>query len=82
VERGRRVHRTIVAMCSVLRVKVEKLGHYSVTGRDDSSGNGNGYEAPRTEHIAESIRVVKRSALIFALCYAMITIVGYMCLCR
>jgi len=45
-------------------------------------GNGNGYEAPRTEHIAESIRVVKRSALIFALCYAMITIVGYMCLCR
>ena len=77
VERGRRVHRTIVAMCSVLRVKVEKLGHYSVTGRD----SGNGYEAPRTEHIAESIRVVKRSALIFALCYAIITISGYMCLC-
>ena len=77
VEKGRRVHRTIVAMCSVLRVKVEKLGHYSVTGRDSS----NGYEAPRTEHIAESIRVVKRSALIFALCYAIITISGYMCLC-
>ena len=81
VERGGRVHRTIVAMCSVLRVKVEKLGHYSVTGRDSSSGSGNGYEAPRTEHIADSIRVVKRSALIFALCYAMITIVGYMCFC-
>jgi len=79
VEKGRRVHRTIVAMCSVLRVKVEKLGHYSVTGRDSSSGSG--YETPRTEHIAESIRVVKRSALIFALCYAIITISGYMCLC-
>ncbi len=60
------VHRTIKAMSSVLRVKLEKLGHYSITGT--------GYEVPRSDHIVESIRIVRRSALLFSLCYAVMVI--------
>ncbi len=63
---GKRVHLTIVAMSSVLNVKLEKIGHYSVTGT--------GCKAPRTEHIRDAIRIAKRSAFVFAICYIMIMI--------
>ncbi len=67
---AKRVHLTIVAMSSVLRVRLEKIGHYSITG--------SGYEAPRTEHIKDSIRIARRSAIMFAICYLIIMIT---CLC-
>lgn len=56
-----RVHLTIVAMSSALRVKLEKLGHYSVGGAD--------FEDANAKHIAGSIRIVKRSTFIFASFY-------------
>ncbi len=62
----KRVHLTILAMSSVLCVRLEKIGHYSVTG--------SGYDAPRTEHIKDSIHIARRSTIIFAISYLMIMI--------
>ncbi|MGB7533334.1 MAG: adenosylcobinamide-phosphate synthase CbiB [Halobacteriota archaeon] len=49
---------TIVAMSRVLKVKLEKVGHYVV---------GKRFEGARSEHIAGAIRTAKRSTFIFAL---------------
>ncbi len=58
---------TIVAMSRVLKVKLEKVGHYVV---------GERFEGARSEHIAGAIRTAKRSTFIFALvCIAVMIIV-------
>ncbi len=48
---------TIAAMSRVLKVKLEKVGHYVV---------GERFEGARSEDIGESIRIAKRSTFIFA----------------
>ena len=60
---------TIAAMSRVLKVKLEKVGHYVV---------GERFEGARSEHIAGAIRTAKRSTFIFALVCIAVMIVLYL----
>lgn len=53
-----KAHLTIAAMSHALEVKLEKEGHYVV---------GENFEHASEKHIAEAIRIMKRSSLFFAL---------------
>lgn len=68
-----RVHLTIVAMSSALRVHLEKLGYYSVAGT--------GFEDASAKHITGAIRIVKRSTFIFAAGYLIVTSLLYVVWC-
>ncbi|NOR78501.1 MAG: hypothetical protein GQ523_08800, partial [Methanophagales archaeon] len=60
------VHLTIVAMSHALKVKLEKIGYYTV---------GEGFGVASVEHIARAIRIVKRSTITFAfVCIVVIAI--------
>ncbi len=52
------VHLTITAMSYALRVKLEKIGHYTV---------GKQFERASEKHIERAIRIMKRASLLFAL---------------
>jgi len=56
--KNERVHLTIKAMSRVLKVRLEKVGHYVV---------GERFEGARSENIEEALRIAKGSAIIFAL---------------
>ena len=60
---------TIAAMSRVLKVKLEKVGHYVV---------GERFEGARSEHIAGAIRTAKRSTFIFALVCITVMIILYL----
>ncbi len=60
---------TIAAMSRVLKVKLEKVGHYVV---------GERFEGARSEHIAGAIRTAKRSTFIFALVCIVVMILLYL----
>jgi cobalamin biosynthesis protein CobD/CbiB len=60
---------TIAAMSRVLKVKLEKVGHYVV---------GERFEGARSEHIAGAIRTAKRSTFIFALVCIAVMIILYL----
>lgn len=60
---------TIAAMSRVLKVKLEKVGHYVV---------GERFEGARREHIAGAIRTAKRSTFIFALVCIAVMILLYL----
>ena len=60
---------TIAAMSRVLKVKLEKVGHYVV---------GERFEGARSEHIAGAIRTAKRSTFIFALVCIAVMILLYL----
>jgi len=60
---------TIAAMSRVLKVKLEKVGHYVV---------GERFEGARSEHVAGAIRTAKRSTFIFALVCIAVMILLYL----
>ena len=61
---------TIAAMSRVLKVKLEKVGHYVV---------GERFEGARREHIAGAIRTAKRSTFVFALvCIVIMILLHYL----
>ena len=65
---NKRAPLTISAMSSVLCVRLEKVGHYTV---------GDGFPLPLTTHISDAVRVVKIASLVSAaLTLAMLTIVA------
>lgn len=59
---------TIVAMSRALKVKLEKVGHYTV---------GESFEGARSEHIAGAIRIAKRSTILFAFVCVVVMAVIY-----
>jgi len=65
---NKRAPLTISAMSSVLCVRLEKVGHYTV---------GEEFSFPRSTHISDAVRVVKIASLVSAaLMLAMLTIVA------
>jgi len=67
-EKGERAPLTISAMSSVLCVRLEKVGHYTV---------GEEFSFPRSTHISDAVRVVKIASLVSAaLMLAMLTLVA------
>jgi len=60
---------TIVAMSRALKVKLEKVGHYTV---------GESFEDARSEHIAGAIRIAKRSTILFAVVCVVVMAVIYL----
>ena len=67
-EKGEQAPLTISAMSSVLCVRLEKVGHYTV---------GEEFSFPRSTHISDAVRVVKIASLVSAaLTLAMLTLVA------
>jgi adenosylcobinamide-phosphate synthase len=65
---------TIVAMSSALKVKLEKIGHYSVgIGVGERS-----FEDARDEHIKGAIRIMKRCSILFAFVCILVMFVLYL----
>ncbi len=62
------VHLTIVAMSHALKVKLEKIGYYTV---------GEGFGVASTVHIARAIRIVKRSTITFAFVCILMRVIFY-----
>jgi len=61
---------TIAAMSRVLKVKLEKVGHYVV---------GERFDGARSEDIADAIRIAKRSTIVFAFgCIVVMIILHYL----
>jgi adenosylcobinamide-phosphate synthase len=60
---------TIVAMSSALKVKLEKIGHYTV---------GECFEDAKSEHIAGAIRIAKGSTILFAFVCVVVMAVLYL----
>jgi cobalamin biosynthesis protein CobD/CbiB len=57
-------------MCHALKVKLEKIGYYTV---------GEGFGVASTVHIVRAIRIVKRSTITFAfVCILMMVIFYYL----
>jgi len=59
---------TIVAMSRALKVKLEKVGHYTV---------GESFEDARSEHIAGAIRIAKGSTILFAFVCVVVMVILY-----